>query len=76
MIFEKVKEIIVTQLDLEPEKVTMESYFIEDLGADSLDVIEMIMEFENEFDIEVDEETLSGVKQVKDVVKYFEDNAK
>ncbi len=76
MIFEKVKEIIVTQLDLEPEKVTMESYFIEDLGADSLDVMEMIMEFENEFDIEVDEETLSGVKQVKDVVKYFEDNAK
>ena len=54
----------------------MESYFIEDLGADSLDVMEMIMEFENEFDIEVDEETLSGVKQVKDVVKYFEDNAK
>ncbi len=76
MIFEKVKEIIVTQLDLEPEKVTMESYFIEVLGAYSLDVMEMIMEFENEFDIEVDEETLSGVKQVKDVVKYFEDNAK
>ena len=76
MIFEKVKEIIVTQLDLEPEKVTMESYFIEVLGAYSLDVMEMIMECEDEFDVEVDEETFSGVKQVKDVVKYFEDNAK
>ncbi len=76
MIFDKIKDIIVKQLDLDPEKVTEDSYFIEDLGADSLDVMEMIMEFENEFDIEVDEDTLSGIKQVKDVVKYFEDNAK
>ena len=72
MIFEKVKEIIVNQLEIEPEKVTLESYFIDDLDADSLDVMELIMQFESVFEIEVDEETLSEVKQVKDVVAYFE----
>ena len=72
MVFEKVKEVIVNQLEIEPEKVTLESYFIDDLDADSLDVMEMIMQFESIFEVEVDEETLSEVKQVKDVVAYFE----
>lgn len=72
MVFEKVKEVIVNQLEIEPEKVTLESYFIDDLEADSLDVMEMIMQFESIFEVEVDEETLSEVKQVKDVVAFFE----
>ncbi|NLW70818.1 MAG: acyl carrier protein [Eubacteriaceae bacterium] len=72
MIFEQVRSIICKQLDLAEEEVTMDSYFIDDLGADSLDVMEMIMEFEGMFDIEVDEESLGNIKQVKDVVAYFE----
>ncbi len=72
MIFDKVKDVIVNQLEIEPEKVTLESYFIDDLEADSLDVMEMIMQFESIFGVEVDDETLSEIKQVKDVVEYFE----
>lgn len=72
MIFDKVKDVIVNQLEIEPEKVTLESYFIDDLEADSLDVMEMIMQFEAIFGVEVDDETLSEIKQVKDVVEYFE----
>lgn len=72
MIFDQVKDVIVNQLEIEPEKVTLESYFIDDLEADSLDVMEMIMQFESIFGVEVDDETLSEIKQVKDVVEYFE----
>lgn len=72
MVFEKVREIIVNQLELEPEKITLESYFVDDLGADSIDVMEMIMSFEKEFGIEVSEDSLENIKQVKDVVDYFE----
>lgn len=72
MIFDHVKDVIVNQLEIEPEKVTLESYFIDDLEADSLDVMEMIMQFESIFGVEVDDETLSEIKQVKDVVEYFE----
>ena len=76
MIFDKVKKVIVDQLDVDPEKVTMDSYFIDDLEADSLDVMEMIMEFENMFGVEVDEDSLSEIKQVGDVVRFFEAHAK
>lgn len=76
MIFDKVKKVIVDQLDVDPDKVTMDSYFIDDLEADSLDVMEMIMEFENMFGVEVDEEALSEIKQVGDVVRFFEAHAK
>ncbi len=76
MIFDKVKKVIVDQLDVDPDKVTMDSYFIDDLEADSLDVMEMIMEFENMFGVEVDEDALSEIKQVGDVVRFFEAHAK
>ncbi len=74
MVFDKVKAIIVDQLGLEPDQVTMDSYFIDDLGADSIDVMEMIMAFETEFGAEVSEDNLENIKQVKDVVSYFEQN--
>ena len=74
MIFEKVQNIIVEQMDIDPEKVTLDSFFIEDLDADSLSIMEMIVAFENEFDIEITETSLEDIKQVKDVVEYFENN--
>lgn len=72
MIFEKIKSLIVTQLEVDPEKVTPETYFVEDLGADSLDVMELVTVFEEEFGTEVDTESLESIKQVKDIVRYFE----
>ena len=74
MVFEKIKDMIAAQLEIDPEKITMESYFVDDLGADSLDVMELIMAFESEFDMEVNEESLETIKQVKDIVEYFEKN--
>ncbi len=74
MVFEKIKDMIAAQLEIDAEKITMESYFVDDLGADSLDVMELIMAFESEFDMEVNEESLESIKQVKDIVEYFEKN--
>lgn len=74
MVFEKVKEMIAAQLEIEPQKITMDAYFVDDLGADSLDVMELIMAFESEFNIEVNEESLENIKQVRDIVEYFEKN--
>ncbi|HZJ76046.1 MAG TPA: acyl carrier protein [Clostridia bacterium] len=74
MIFDKVKTIICEQLDLEEDKVTMDSNILEDLGADSLDIIDLIMSFEDEFDIEVPDEEIEGIKTVGDLVKYIEEH--
>jgi acyl carrier protein len=74
MIFEKVRDMIASQLEIEPDTITMDSYFVDDLGADSLDVMELIMAFESEFDVEVSEDSLENIKQVKDIVEYFEKN--
>lgn len=73
-IFNKVKEIIVDQLDVEPEDVVLEASFIDDLEADSLDVVEMIMAFEEEFDLEIPDEDAEKIKTVKDVVEYLENH--
>ncbi len=72
--FEKVKEIIVEQLGVKPEEVTMEASFLDDLEADSLDVVELIMAFEEEFDLEILDEDAEKIKHVKDVVEYIQDN--
>ncbi len=72
MIYDKIRNIICGQLKIDPSKITMDSYFVDDLGADSLDIMEMIMAFEDEFGFEVSEESLENVRQVKDVVEYFE----
>ncbi|CAM2953980.1 acyl carrier protein [Hathewaya histolytica] len=71
MIFEKVKDIIVDQLSVNEDEVTMEASFVDDLGADSLDVVEFIMALEEEFDIEIPDESAENVKTVGDVVEYI-----
>ena len=72
MVFEKVRDMIASQMEIDADTIKMESYFVDDLGADSLDVMELIMAFESEFDVEVSEESLETIKQVKDIVEYFE----
>jgi acyl carrier protein len=74
MVFEKVKGIIAKQLGIEEGKVTLESHLIDDLKADSLDVVELIMDLEQEFDIEIPDEDLPKVTRVKDIVFYIESN--
>ncbi len=71
---EKVKEIIVEQLGVNPEQVTTTAKFIEDLGADSLDTVELVMAFEEEFDIEVPDEEAEKLQTVGDVIRYIEEN--
>ncbi len=73
---ERVKEIIVEQLSVNPEQVTMNAKFIEDLSADSLDVVELVMAFEEQFEIEVPDEDAEKLLSVGDVVKYIEDKEK
>jgi acyl carrier protein len=72
---EKVKDIIVEQLGVNPEQVTATASFIEDLGADSLDTVELVMAFEEEFSVEVPDEDAEKLLTVGDVVKYIEDKA-
>lgn len=72
MVFDKVKEIIVDQLDVEEDKVTLEASITEDLGADSLDVVDLVMSFEDEFGIEIPDEEVENVKTVGDIVKLIE----
>ena len=73
--FEKVKEILCEQLDLEEEQVTMEAEIINDLGADSLDVVDMVMSLEEEFDTEIPDEEIESLKTVGDIVKFIDDRA-
>ncbi len=74
MVFDKVKEIIVDQLNVEADKVTAGANIQDDLGADSLDVVDLVMSLEEEFDIEIPDEAVEGIKTVGDIVKYIEDN--
>ena len=73
-IFEKVKNIIVEQLGVADTSVTMEASFIDDLGADSLDIVELIMALEEEFDIEIPDADAEKVVTVGDVVDYIKEN--
>jgi acyl carrier protein len=70
---DRVKEIIVEQLGVNPDQVTTEAKFIEDLGADSLDTVELVMAFEEEFGAEIPDEDAEKMQTVGDVVKYIED---
>lgn len=74
MVFEKVKSIDADQLDVEEEKVTAEASITEDLGADSLDVVDLVMSIEEEFDIEIPDEAVENIKTVGDIVSYIESN--
>lgn len=72
---EKVKDIIVEQLSVNAEQVTPAARFIEDLGADSLDTVELVMAFEEEFSIEVPDEDAEKLASVGDVIKYIEEKS-
>ena len=74
--FEKVKEIIVEQLDVQADQVTEEASFIEDLGADSLDTVELVMALEENFDIEIPDEDAEKIKTVRDAVSYIDEHVK
>lgn len=76
MVFDKVKEILVDQLDLDPDKVTMESSFTDDLGADSLDLVDLVMSLEDDFGVEVPDDAIETMKTVGDAVRYIEANQK
>ncbi len=69
--FEKIRERIAEQLSIEEDEIKMESSFIDDLGADSLDIVELIMALEEEFDIEIPDEEAEKISTVGDVVEYI-----
>ncbi len=73
---ERVKKIVVEHLGVEPEKVTEGASFIDDLGADSLDTVELVMAFEEEFGIEIPDEDAEKITRVKEAVNYIEGHAK
>lgn len=73
-VFDRVKEIIVEQLDAEESEITMEASFRDDLEADSLDVVELVMELEDEFDIEIADEEAEKINTVGDAVNFIEEN--
>ena len=73
-VYDKVKEIIVEQLGVAETAITPEASFIDDLGADSLDIVELIMALEEEFDIEIPDSDAEKVVTVGDVVEYIKDN--
>ena len=72
--FDKVRDIVVEQLGVEADEVAIDSTFIDDLGADSLDIVELIMAFEEEFNIEIPDEAAEKIKTVQDVVNYIDQN--
>ena len=74
MVFDKVKDIIVDQLDVDEDSVKMEASITDDLGADSLDVVDLVMSLEEEFDVEIPDEQVENVKTVGDIVKFIEEN--
>ena len=72
MVFEKVREIISKELNLDPSKVTLEASLESDLGADSLDAVEVIMALEDEFGIEISDDAAQTIKTVGDIVRHIE----
>jgi acyl carrier protein len=74
-VFEKVKKIIVEQLGVEEDEIAMESSFIDDLGADSLDIVELIMALEEEFDLEIPDSEAEKISTVGDIVDYIKNNS-
>ncbi len=72
----KIREIIVNELGVEPEKVTPDASFVEDLGADSLDTVELVMAFEEEFGIEIPDEDAEKIQTVGDAIKYIKEKQK
>lgn len=74
MIFDEIKEILTEQLDINADDIQMESSLAEDLGADSLDAIDIVMTIEDQYSIEVPDETIEDMKTVEDIVSFIEAN--
>ena len=74
-IFDKLKELVVDQLGVEEDEVTMEATMQDDLGADSLDLVDLVMSVEEEFGVKVADEDLENIKTVVDIVNYIEERA-
>ena len=74
-IFDRVKTVIIDQLGADEDAVTMEASFIDDLGADSLDIVELVMGLETEFDLEIPDDKAESIKTVGDAVNYIKANA-
>ena len=72
--FDKVKDVIIDKLGVEEESIKTESHFVNDLGADSLDTVELIMEFEKEFNIAIPDEQAENIQTVGDAISYIEEN--
>lgn len=73
--FERIRELLAEQLDIDEDKITMDSDILEDFEADSLDVVDMVMTLEDEFGIEVPDEQIENFHTVGDVVRYVEENS-
>ena len=73
-IFEKLQGILADQLEIDADKITYESLILDDLGADSLDVVDLIMSIEDEFGMEVPDEAVDNIRTVEDMVKYIEEH--
>ena len=74
MVFEKIREILMEQLDVEESVVTMDASILEDLGADALDIVDLVMTLEDEFDMEIPDEEIETIKTVGDIVRFIEDH--
>ncbi|HIS24350.1 MAG TPA: acyl carrier protein [Candidatus Faeciplasma gallinarum] len=74
MTYEKVRKIIAENLEIDENTITPESVITDDLGADSLDVVDLVMSFEDEFGVEIPDEAVETIRTVGDIVKYIEDN--
>lgn len=75
MIFETIRKILSQQLDINETDITMESLIVDDLGADSLDVVDLVMSLEDEFDQEIPDDAIEDMKSVGDIVHYIEESA-
>lgn len=75
MVFERIREIMCEQLDLEEDSVTMESDIMEDFEADSLDLVDLVISLEDEFNMEVPDDQIENFRTVGDVVRYIEENS-
>lgn len=74
MVLDKMKDILVEQLECDPEDITMENLLVDDLGADSLDAIDIVMSVEDTFKVEVPDEIIEKIETVGDIVNYIEDH--
>lgn len=75
MTFEKIKDILAEQLDADKDEMTMETNIAKDLGADSLDVVELLMSIEDEFEVEIPDEEIENIKTIGELVEYIEANS-